>query len=174
MGIKDEAYNVIPPLQNTDGIKAVAKFGAAPTCNPTLYRYLPSYFGGFDKGGYYTLKMDSPDDSTAKCHWVLAPDQSGTIDPRAVGNGTDICWPMVDGDVEHFRVPPVHQKRSNVVDSNGHVVGQATTGATCLPTILQYRWLKMVASASCMLVVRRSSLPEAGNAGVFKAPDNAQ
>jgi hypothetical protein len=160
MALKDEALNVVPPLENTMGVRAQARFGVTPACNPTLYRYLPSYFGGYEDGQWYTLKADMPDNANERVWVALSYREEGTIDPRGVGGGTDICWPLIDGEEMDFRVPPVNQQRP-LTEAGGIM----TAYATCLASTLQYRWLKMMGSASGYVVVRKSSVPEGGNAG---------
>lgn len=141
-----EAANLIPPLKNTNGMKALFCVLADHTSRT---QDLSAYFDGLDEGHFITIIADG-----AKCYVALGA-TAGTISEIATGNGNTICYPIPDG-AEKAMIP---------------VAGRETVATAGIATLSFYKVLHYITAATGVtsyLRGYRSSFGEGQNAGIFK------
>lgn len=150
MSIREyEAAMIVPPLENSAAMKSVANLVVS---NAGIVQGLSGLFGGsLGQGHFLTLEADG-----AKVYVKFAPNNAGSVDAFATGNGANIAWPIPDG--ASVSVVPI--------------AGRET--ATGVATLCNYNFIHArVASggvATAYLRVYRSSLAPTQDAGEFRAP----
>ena len=149
-----EAENVVAPIQNSVAMKSQAALLVAGSTIQA--QYMPSLFGNFDSGGWYTLAADFPENSGKIVYFAFSPFESFSgigYSRVATGNVNSLVWPLPDGQERNYRIPP------------GQQVG------TYFSTLCRYEWLHYFANGGTgMLRIYRSSLGPSQDTRIFKAP----
>lgn len=145
-----QAFNVLPPLLNSSAMKSQ---GALMVQASTIRSYyLPSLFGGYGAGHWFTIAADFPENAGKVAYVAFGPNSSASLDRIAEGNGNTLCWPIPDGQSMNFRVPQGGQR------------------STLISTMCSYDWLHFCGTATGMLRIYRSSLNPGQGTEQFKVP----
>jgi hypothetical protein len=143
--IEVEAANIVGPLKNTTGMKAIANVLSTPA---TQTLNLATIFGRMNAGHFLTIAADG-----SKCYIAFASNDQGTLDETAVGVGPTVCYPIPDGQSIPTRMP---------------IGGREL--ATGYATLASYTYLHYKSIATCNLRLWRSSLSQAQDAANFPPP----
>jgi hypothetical protein len=169
MSIREfEAHNVLLPLKNATGMRAIANI---PVSNAGTVQNMASLFGKFQAGHYITPQADG-----AKIYVAWGSNDVGAtlmlgltgfgIDANFTGTGPGVCYPIPDG----VMLPGVPYGGLESGIPTGHV-GATTLGAT-LVSGYNYVHARVASGgvATAFLRLYRSSLAPNQTPGEFTVP----